>query len=83
MMVCVGAWFLRLIVSDGGEWSRGTSTFVVERLMGALKVDRMEVFGVNSKAIRELLGALRTTEVLCLVEDLSTIDAQVFVFLYT
>ena len=82
-MVRVGTWFLRLIVSDGGEWSRGTSTFVVERLMGALKVDRMEVFGVNSKAIRELLGALRTTEVLCLVEDLSTIDAQVFVFLYT
>ena len=68
-MVRVGTWFLRLIVSDGGEWSRGTSTFVVERLMGALKVDRMEVFSVNSKAIRELLGALRTTIVLYLVED--------------
>ena len=83
MMVRVGAWFLRLIVSGDGEWSRSTSTFVVERLVEASRVDRMEVFGVNSKAIRELLGALRTTEVLCLVEDLSTIDAQVFVFPYT
>ena len=67
MMVRVGAWFLRLIGSGDGEWSRGTSVFVVERLVGASKVDRMEVCSANFKAIREMLGALRNTEVLCLV----------------
>ena len=83
LMVRVVAWFLRSIVSGDGEWSRDTSTFVVERSMGAAKVDLMEVFGVNSKSVREMLGALRNIIVLCLVEDLSTIDAQVFVFPYT
>ena len=83
LVVRVVSWFLRSIVSGDGEWSRSTSTFVVERWMEASKVDLMEVFGVNSKSVREMLGALRNIIVLCLVEDLSTIDAQVFVFLYT